>query len=175
MTFSRAAAVAALVVAVSYPVRHLPVAAAPRCWRPPVVGEVVDPFRPPPCPWCAGNRGIEYATEPGSPVRAAAPGVVSFAGPVAGTNYVVVDLGDGRRLTYGRVATVAVAAGQAALEGMQLATTGSRVFFGLRVGEEYHDPAPLLGELVGVARLVPDDGATPRPAPPPRTRCVRAR
>ena len=33
--------------------------AAP-CWFPPVTGTVTDPYREPPCPWCAGNRGLDY-------------------------------------------------------------------------------------------------------------------
>ncbi|MEZ5138666.1 MAG: hypothetical protein R2711_07815 [Acidimicrobiales bacterium] len=35
-------------------------AAGWRTYRPPTDGAVLDPFRPPPQPWLAGNRGIEY-------------------------------------------------------------------------------------------------------------------
>ncbi len=59
-------------------------------YRPPVDAPVVDPFRPPPEPWQAGNRGLEYATPAGTPVAAAADGEVTFAGPVAGGLHVVV-------------------------------------------------------------------------------------
>ena len=33
-------------------------------YRPPVDAPVVDPFRPPAERWSAGNRGVEYATDP---------------------------------------------------------------------------------------------------------------
>ena len=49
-------------------------ALAPSCLLPPVDAPIVDPFRPPPCAWCPGNRGIEYDVPAGTPVRAAAAG-----------------------------------------------------------------------------------------------------
>src|SRR5262245_2865597 len=60
------------------------------CLNAPVRAPVIDPFRTPGCRWCAGNRGIEYGTTPGTLVRASAAGTVTFAGVVAGTRYVVV-------------------------------------------------------------------------------------
>jgi len=67
-------------------------AAAPAAvtYRPPVDAPVVDPFRPPPEDWNSGNRGLEYATVPGTPVTAAAAGQVVFAGQVGGSLHVVV-------------------------------------------------------------------------------------
>ena len=47
---------------------------APVTYSPPVDAPVVDGFRPPATPYGAGNRGIDYATVPGTPVRAAADG-----------------------------------------------------------------------------------------------------
>ena len=75
------------------------------CWLPPVDAPVVDPFRPPPCTWCAGNRGLEYGTPSGVAVRAVAAGEVTFSGTVAGERYVVVRHADGRRATYGGLAS----------------------------------------------------------------------
>src|SRR5688500_5962699 len=86
------------------------VAALP-CFLPPVAAPVVDPFRAPDCPYCAGNRGLEYATHHGQPVLAADDGVVTFSGLVAGTRYVVVERDDGLRVTYGRLASAAVGEG----------------------------------------------------------------
>lgn len=146
------------------------VAEAAPCWLPPARGEVVDPFRPPACPWCPGNRGIEYRTEPGE-VRAVAAGTVSFAGSVAGTRYVVVDLPGGWKLTYGRLATVAVRRGDRVLAGSIVGGVAGELFFGLRIDGGYADPAPFLGRLVGFPRLVPVDGTPPRTAPPPRLVC----
>ncbi|MDA3010652.1 MAG: M23 family peptidase, partial [Actinomycetota bacterium] len=57
--------------------------AARGCWTMPVSGVVVDGFREPACRWCAGNRGLEFSTDVGSPVRSAVAGSVSFSGSVA--------------------------------------------------------------------------------------------
>ena len=147
------------------------VLASAQCWPPPVHGEVVDRFRPPPCPYCAGNRGLEYETAAPAAVRASAAGVVTFSGSVAGVNYVVVELPNGWRLTYGRAAEVLVGRGQRVFTGSPLAVASGGLFLGLRVGNEYRDPSPYLGELVGVPRLIPADGSEPRPAPPARLSC----
>ena len=61
----------------------------PGCYQPPVESPIVDPFRAPECPFCRGNRGLEYQPPSGSPVVAAADGVVTFSGVVAGVRYVV--------------------------------------------------------------------------------------
>ncbi|MGK5641293.1 M23 family metallopeptidase, partial [Streptomyces sp. URMC 126] len=54
--------------------------AIPRGWEPPAVR------------WARGHRGVDLAAAPGTPVRAAAGGVVSFAGTVAGRGVVDVEL-----------------------------------------------------------------------------------
>ncbi len=141
------------------------------CWYPPVLGRVVDPFREPPCPWCAGNRGIEYRVPRRTPVRSVATGDVTYSGVVAGTRYVVVRLPDGRRITYGRLTTTRARTGDRVLSGTIIGTAGPDFFFGVRVGDRHVDPAPLLGRLVGRPRLVPTDGTAPRTPPPPRLRC----
>lgn len=162
-----AVAVAALVAKF---VAALAVGGAP-CLLPPVTGRVIDPFRPPDCSYCAGNRGIEYATTAGSPVRAAAAGSVSFAGVVAGTRYVVVDHGGGYRTTYGRLAAAAVSVGSRVSAGAMVGTSGSQTFFGLRLGETYLDPAPHLATTVPQPRLVPLDGRHRLPPPPAKLAC----
>ena len=144
--------------------------AAP-CWRPPVAGVVIDPFRQPACTWCPGNRGIEYRVDRNSRVSAAGSGTVTFVGEVAGTLYVVVELPGGWRHTYGRLASTRVVAGDVVIAGAEIGRTATDFLFGLRVGDGYADPAPYLGELAGRARLVPVDGTDARAAPLPRTRC----
>ena len=144
--------------------------AAP-CWRPPVAGVVVDPFRAPACTWCAGNRGIEYEVGSRSVVSAAATGTVTFVGEVAGIRYVVVELPGGWRHTYGRLASAAVEVGDVVVAGTEIARTTTEFLFGLRIGDEYADPAPHIGRSVGRARLIPTDGSAARPAPPARIRC----
>jgi murein DD-endopeptidase MepM/ murein hydrolase activator NlpD len=144
--------------------------AAP-CWRPPVAGVMVDPFREPACTWCAGNRGIEYEVDRNSRVSAAGSGTVVFVGEVAETLYVVVELPGGWRHTYGRLASTRVVTGDVVIAGAEIARTTMEFLFGLRIGDEYADPAPYIGELVGRARLIPVDGSDPRAAPPARARC----
>lgn len=146
-------------------------------YDPPLVAPITDPFRPPPQPWLPGNRGIEYATEPGTPVRAAAQGVVTFAGPVAGSLHVTVSHPDGVRTSYSFLATIAVRADSALSRGVVVGTTGTRFHVGARRGERYIDPASLWGEDGPPwVRLVPLIGSGPRSvgrAPPPSGLSVR--
>jgi murein DD-endopeptidase MepM/ murein hydrolase activator NlpD len=142
------------------------------CWLPPVSGAVVDPFRAPACRWCAGNRGIEYAVARPGVVRAVASGVVTFSSVVAGTRYVVVDIGSDRLVTYGRLSSATVNRGDRVVARAAIGTVAATLFFGLRVHGAYADPTPFIGALVGRPRLIPTDGSAPRPAPPPRLRCA---
>ncbi len=147
------------------------VAARMPCWTPPVSGTIVDEFRPPACPWCPGNRGLEYRTRPGSAVRAVESGTVTFSGVVAGTRYVVVAGAGDRLVTYGRLAASPIRHGAPVVRGALVGRSGTGFYFGVRLHGEYIDPAPMLGELVGRRRLIPIDGAAPRPAPPATLRC----
>lgn len=183
------AAVAASFVAALAP---SPAGAAP-CWRPPVEAPVADPFRPPACTWCAGNRGIEYRVAPGATIRAAATGEVTFSGAVAGVRYLVVRSADGHRQTYGRLDASHFDIGDRVVAGTPVGTAGGlssggsasgasssgdpaagrsaagdrdgTFHFGVRLGDTYVDPAPLLGRLVAPRRLVPTTADRPRPAP----------
>lgn len=133
---------------------------APVRYQPPVDAPVVDGFRPPPAPWAAGNRGIEYATAPGTPVRAAATGEVVFAGSVAGGRHVVVLHPDGLRTTYAFLATIAVERGAHVSAGQVVGTAGDRFHFGARAGDTYIDPAALLSGPPQVY-LVPEEERRP--------------
>ena len=148
-------------------------ASSPPCWTPPVQGTVTDEFRAPACPYCAGNRGLEYATTPGRPVRAVASGTVDWAGTIAHVRWVVVRHADGLRVTYGRMASANVSSGDMVLRGAVIAATSDRFYLGVRRDDDYIDPAPMLGRLVGRHRLVPIDGRPARAAPPPVLRCGR--
>jgi hypothetical protein len=146
-----------------------PTAAA--CWVPPVVAPVTDPYREPPCRWCAGNRGIEYRLAGNVAIRAAASGRVVFSGTVVGVHYVVIRLANGWRHTYGHLISTSIDVGDAVLAGRDIGRASDIFFFGLRISEDYRDPAPFIGVEWRRPRLVPLDGTPPRPAPPPRLRC----
>jgi murein DD-endopeptidase MepM/ murein hydrolase activator NlpD len=122
---------------------------------PPVVGVVVDPYRPPACTWCPGNRGIDYATAPGDPVRTAGEGVVAFAGPVAGRLVIVVNHPNGLRTTYDGVAVVLAAVGVRVRADDVIGLTAGRLHFGVRRGDTYLDPGLFLTVTCPRARLVP--------------------
>lgn len=145
---------------------------SPLCYQPPVSSPVVDPFRAPACTYCIGNRGLEYQPIAGSPVAAAAAGVVTFSGVVAGVRYLVVAQADGRVATYGRLATALAVTGANVRPGEIIGTTTNRFFFGLRQGDRYVDPAPFLGAVRYRPRLVPTDGSAPRRPPPPTVTCA---
>jgi len=167
--FRRASLLAALV---STLVPAGAVRAAP-CWRPPVAAPVADPFRKPSCAWCPGNRGIEYRTREGTSVTAVASGRVSYAGRIAGTVYVVVRHGDGRRVTYGNLSAVTFDTGDLVVRGQRIGRAVGRFHLGVREGERYVDPARFIGRLIRSPRLIPVDGRRGNPAPPPRLTCRR--
>lgn len=133
----------------------------PPGYRPPVPAPVIDPFRLPPNPFAAGNRGVDYGTSPGDSVHASGPGVVTFAGPVAGTLHVVVMHSNGLRTSYSFLGTIAVGRGQEVAQGDVLGTAGSKpLHFGARRGDDYVDPLGLLAvsRPRTTVRLLPDDG-----------------
>lgn len=135
------------------------VVVAVRClggtYRSPVDLPIVDPFRLPDGPYRAGNRGLEYNTTAGVIVRTIGAGVVTFAGPVAGSWFVTVRHPDGLRSSYSFLATVSVGADDLVAPGEQLGSTSERRFhLGVREGDRYIDPFPLLGTR-GRAWLIP--------------------
>lgn len=133
-------------------------------YRPPVDAPVLDPFRAPTSPYGPGNRGIDYATVPGTVVRAVAAGTVTFAGVVAGTRYVTLLHADGLRSTYGGLASSSVVEGQGVDGGAEVGRAGSTLHLGIRRGEEYLDPEALFAAAAPEVRLIPvaefDDAAT---------------
>src|SRR5262245_3237863 len=142
------------------------------CLRPPVEAPVSRPFEAPPCPWCAGHRGITYAVAAGTPVRAAAAGTVTFSGVVVDIRYVVVRQADGLLATYGGLRSTFLVRGHGNAASTEGGRSGGELYFGLRTGpDRYIDPQPLLGELTIPPYLVPTDGSPPRPPPEPVLRC----
>jgi hypothetical protein len=124
-------------------------------YRPPVEAPVGDPFRPPASPYGPGNRGLLYDTAPGTPVRAAADGEVTFAGLVAGSRHVTVLHADGLRTSYSFLAEVHVVVGQRVAQGDVVGTTVDDLHLGVRAGDDYLDPASLFGTGPPRVHLVP--------------------
>lgn len=109
---------------------------------------VIDQFRAPSCKWCSGNRGIEYRTEPGSIVTAAAGGIASFVGMVAGTNYVVIKTTktiNNLLVTHGRLQSVSVKSGAVIAVGQTIGVAGESLYIGVRVNGQYTDPRQCAG------------------------------
>src|SRR5262249_51616395 len=112
-------------------------------WLRPVDGAVARPFVEPPGPYGPGHPGVDLAVARSTPVRASGDGVVTFAGPVAGSLHVVVAHDGGLRTSYSFLASVAVHAGQNVRRGDVLGGAGgtgeehdgSVLHFGLRVGD----------------------------------------
>ena len=142
------------------------------CWFPPVVGVVADPYREPPCRWCAGNRGIDFRVGGDVAVHASAGGRVVFVGMLVDVRYVVVQIAQGWRHTYGQLSATPLVVGDVVFANDVVGRASDTLFFGLRIGDDYADPAPFIGTLRSRARLIPLDGTAARPAPPARPRCT---
>jgi murein DD-endopeptidase MepM/ murein hydrolase activator NlpD len=123
-------------------------------YRPPVAAPVVDGFRPPSGDFGPGNRGLEYETRPGTPVRAIERGVVAFAGPVGATRAVTVAHPDGLRSSYTHLAHISVRVGEPLERGDRVGRAGDRLHLGVRSGTAYLDPATLF-DVGARAHLVP--------------------
>ncbi|WP_341360561.1 M23 family metallopeptidase [Georgenia sp. M64] len=128
--------------------------------------DLVRDFTAPAQPWGSGHRGVDLAHGSGSAVRAAADGVVVFAGRVVDRPVVSVQHADGVRTTYEPVSP-AVSAGDRVSRGEVLGLLESGhcpvwelttcLHWGARTGpQSYVDPMDLLG-LEVVVRLLPAD------------------
>ncbi len=115
---------------------------------------VLDPFRPPPKPWMAGNRGIEYATTDGEVVRAIGAGRVRWVGMVARRGVITLEHPGGLRSSLVGVRAVLVRAGGSVAVGQPLAVAAGPIHLGVRRGERYLDPASLWGRPFRGFRVV---------------------
>src|SRR5215211_1009320 len=80
-------------------------------WEPPVPGGVQRGFVEPASDYETGHRGVDFAAAPGTPVRAAGGGTVTFAGDVAGALHVVVLHRNALRTSYSFLLDVTVTTG----------------------------------------------------------------
>ncbi|TDD67979.1 hypothetical protein E1262_17350 [Jiangella aurantiaca] len=175
---------AALLLIALLPAAAAPADAAPAAALPPGAGwvypvgppggpvEVVNGFDPPDQPWLAGHRGVDIASTAGAEVRAAGPGTVSYARPLAGRGVVVIDHGP-LRTTYEPVTPI-VTVGDEVGAGQPIGTLESAgshcapaacLHWGAREGERYTDPLALIGG--GSVRLLPLGPRTLTGGPPP--------
>jgi hypothetical protein len=130
-------------------------AGQPVTWRWPLAGQpvVCRVFDPPPLPWAAGHRGVDLRARDGDAVVAAGPGVVGFAGTLAGRGVVAVHHAGGLETTYEPL-RVLVHAGQRVGIGQLLGRVVPGhgdcglgfvcLHWGLRRADSYLDPLSLL-------------------------------
>jgi murein DD-endopeptidase MepM/ murein hydrolase activator NlpD len=131
-------------------------ASAAGSWSWPVTGAVIRGYDPPDSPYGSGHRGIDIAASVGTTVVAAAPGVVSFAGPVGGQLFVSI------------LSLAQVHKGDQVARGSTLGRSGpghtgvtpAHLHFGVRVDGAYADPMAFLGppSVVSLIRLAPLGG-----------------
>ena len=127
-------------------------------WTWPVDGPVLRPFSFGSDPYAAGqHRGIDIGAPSGTPVRAAAGGVVSFAGTVPnGGKTVTIQTSTGYAVTLVHLGSIRVLRGTAIDEGTTVGTVGPSgvpdisepyVYLGIRVASDdqgYLDPLRFL-------------------------------
>jgi murein DD-endopeptidase MepM/ murein hydrolase activator NlpD len=135
-------------------------APGPVRYQAPVAGEVLRSFDAPETSFGTGHRGVDLAATPGTGIRAAGDGIVTFAGRVADTRWVAIDHGDGIVTSYGPLDPRTVDAGRAVRRGELLGTLAAGghglaghdrgLHWGARRAGHYIDPLGLL--QVGIPR-----------------------
>ncbi len=128
----------------------------------PVDGRVARGFAP--LGEYGGHWGVDLVAVPGSSVSAAAEGVVTFSGRVAGRLSVTVHHGGGVRTSYSYLATAGVKRGDRVERGEVIGTSGidhgvAAVHYSVRIGDLYVAP------LIGTCRLLPGRGVRLRGVP----------
>ncbi|MFI6810809.1 M23 family metallopeptidase [Nonomuraea sp. NPDC050328] len=148
-------------LALRKPAAQAPAPRAP-AWGWPLTGNprILRPFNPPPVPWLSGHRGVDLAAPQGTPVYAAGPGTVAYAGPLASRGVVSIVHTKGMRTTYlpvkasvrrGDIVTTGTQVG--VIEGLVSHCRESCLHWGLIQDHRYLDPLLLVGR--GQVRLLP--------------------
>lgn len=136
----------------------------------PVAGTIVRPFAP--HGMYAGHWGVDFAVLPGTPVRAAAPGTVTFSGLVARNQTITVDHGGAVRSSYSFLATRLAQKGERVSAGRVIGYSGRDhgadvVHFSVRIGGVYVDPTAVAC-LAAPGPALALDGRTSPPYPSSR-------
>ncbi len=124
-------------------------------WVAPAYGPITSPFGARDNPNDPGHieihEGIDIGATLGSPIYAAADGVVQYAGPAEGFGQeVILTHAGGVTTIYGHMETILVTSGPVtagepiALVGAEGDATGPHLHFGVEVGSTYVDPAAWL-------------------------------
>jgi murein DD-endopeptidase MepM/ murein hydrolase activator NlpD len=126
-------------------------------WPLPQPHTVSRPFEAPQTQYSAGHRGIDIAAAPGTPVYAAAAGVVSFAGVVAGRPLLSI-AHPGELVSSIEPVQALLANGEHVSAGQQVGMVAvgghcstACLHFGVRLHGQYVSPMLLLG---GIPRAV---------------------
>lgn len=130
---------------------------------PPVDAPIAGRFEAPSTRWGPGHRGIDYAVESGTLVRAVASGRVTFAGEVAGVRAVTIAHAGGMESTYSDLSEVLVVTGQLVEQGFWIGRasrahpTGLGLHLGVKLNGAYVDPETFIGPIdtAGAIRLAP--------------------
>jgi murein DD-endopeptidase MepM/ murein hydrolase activator NlpD len=132
----------------------------------PLRGPIMRGYEQPSSPYAAGHRGIDIGAAYGTPVRAAADGVVHFAGKVAGSLFVSIDHAHGLQTTYSWVSEVDTNKGAHVQAGDAIAMSGyghpgstepTHLHFGVKDDGDYVDPMLYLSavDVVDLIHLAP--------------------
>ncbi|MDQ0077264.1 murein hydrolase activator EnvC family protein [Arthrobacter oryzae] len=134
----------------------VPAAAPTSGWSWPLAPRpaVLRTFDPPDKPWMSGHRGVDLqAAVDGAPVTAPQSGTVSFVGVVVDRPVITIDHGNGLRSSFEPVES-GLASGATVSKGDVLGTVLPGhcaampcVHWGVRRGEEYINPLPLVADL----------------------------
>ena len=136
-------------------------------WLAPIPGaELLQEFKPTAQAWSAGHRGADFSAEEGTLVHAIGPGVVVFAGTIAGKPVISIQHPQsGLRSTYEPV-TASVRKGDVVASGQAIGTLAAFgghcaelcLHLGLRGPgrNDYRDPLNLLNAGVAVLKPLTD-------------------
>lgn len=105
----------------------------------PVQGELTHAYT-------SSQPWLMFASEPATPVCAAADGTVAAVSPLSDGSYgVLIDHGDGLESVTANLQEAGVETGDQVLRGSIIGSSGDSVYFELRQGGENADPTELMG------------------------------